>query len=163
LLLRDLGAATWLIGATLSLFTVPMVIFAPRGGRAAQTRGPITVISVSVTVAAACTVVYGFGPLWLLIVISGVHALADAFTLPSNQVGVALASPPDQLASGQGLLGATGLAVAGLAALGGAAAYEAFGRATVFTGTAVLMMVVLLLAPWRFAVDIRDQVVPDPA
>ena len=163
LLLRDLGAATWLIGATLSLFTVPMVLFAPRGGRAAQERGPITVISVSITVAAACTLVYGLGPLWLLIVISGVHALAYAYTLPSNQVGVALASPPDQLASGQGLLGATGLAVAGLAALGGAAVYEAYGRATVFTGTALLMMLFLALARWRFAVHVRDQATGEPA
>lgn len=156
LLLRDLGAATWLIGATLSLFTIPMVLFAPRGGRAAQSRGPVTVISVSITVAAACTLVYGFGPLWLLIAVSGVHALADAYTLPSNQVGVAMASPADQLATGQGLLGATGLAVAGLAALGGAAVYEAWGRATIFTATAVAMMVFLLLARWRFAVHQRQ-------
>jgi MFS family permease len=155
LLLRDLGAETWLIGLTLSLFTIPMIVFAPKGGALAQTKGPIRVVSVSVLVAAACTAAYGISPLWVLIAVSAVHATADAFTLPSNQVAVAIASPPGQVATGQGLLGATGLAVAGLAALGGAAVYEAFGRATVFTGTAVTMVAFLLLARWRWSVHAR--------
>ena len=127
-LLRDLGAETWLIGLTLSIFTIPMIVFAPKGGALAQRKGPIKVVSVSILVAAVCTSIYGFGPLWVLIVVSAIHATADAFTMPSNQVAVAIASPPDQVATGQGLLGATGLAVAGMAALGGAAVYEAFGR-----------------------------------
>ena len=33
-LLRDHGAETWLIGLTLSMFTLPMIFFAPIGGRA---------------------------------------------------------------------------------------------------------------------------------
>ena len=161
-LLRDLGSQTWLIGLTLSLFTIPMVVFAPRGGRLAQSKGPLAVMSVSIVVAAACTAVYGVGPLWLLIVASGVHAVADAYTMPGNQVAVAMASPPDQLATGQGLLGATGLAVAGVAALGGAAVYEAFGRTVVFGGTALLMLVFLAAARWRFAVHLRTDLRPDP-
>jgi MFS family permease len=152
-LLRDLGADTWLIGLTLSIFTVPMIIFAPRGGALAQTKGPIMVVSVSILVAAACTLTYGIGPLWLLIVVSGIHAVADAYTMPANQVAVAMASPPDQIATGQGLLGATGLAVAGLSAVGGAAVYDAFGRGAAFTGTAVLMVVLVGAARWRWNAD----------
>jgi MFS family permease len=121
------------------------------------------VVSVSILAAAGCIVVYGVGPLWVLIVASGVHAVADAYTMPGNQVAVAMASPPDQLATGQGLLGATGLAVAGVAALGGAAVYEAFGRTVVFTGTALLMLVFLAAARWRFAVHLRADSTPDPA
>ena len=155
ILLRDLGAETWLIGLTLSIFTIPMIVFAPKGGALAQRKGPIRVVSVSILVAAACTAVYGIGPLWVLIVASAVHATADAFTMPSNQVAVAIASPPDQVATGQGLLGATGLAVAGLAALGGAAAYEAFGRAAVFIGTATVMAALVLAARWRWSVHAR--------
>jgi DHA1 family multidrug resistance protein-like MFS transporter len=149
-LLRDLEAETWLIGLTLSIFTIPMIIFAPRGGALAQTKGPITVVCVSILVAAACTFTYGIGPLWLLIVVSGIHAVADAFTMPANQVAVAMASPPDQIATGQGLLGATGLAVAGLSAVGGAAVYDAFGRGAVFSGTAVLMVILVGAARWRW-------------
>jgi predicted MFS family arabinose efflux permease len=127
-----------------------MIIFAPRGGALAQTKGPITVVCVSILVAAACTFTYGIGPLWLLIVVSGIHAVADAFTMPANQVAVAMASPPDQIATGQGLLGATGLAVAGLSAVGGAAVYDAFGRGAVFSGTAVLMVILVGAARWRW-------------
>jgi len=155
-LLRDLGAETWLIGVTLSVFTIPMIVFAPKGGALAQRKGPIKVVSVSILVAAVCTTIYGIGPLWVLIAVSAVHATADAFTLPSNQVAVAIASPPDQVATGQGLLGATGLAVAGLAALGGAAVYEAFGRVAVFAGTGTIMVLFLLAARWRWSVHERD-------
>jgi DHA1 family multidrug resistance protein-like MFS transporter len=155
ILLSDLGAETWLIGLTLSLFTLPMVVFAPRGGAMAQARGPLRVVTVSILVAAACTAVYGIAPLWVVIAASGVHAVADAFTMPGNQVAVAVASPPDQIASGQGLLGATGLAVAGLAALVGAGLYDVFGRATVFTATGVTMVLFLALARWRWAVGSR--------
>lgn len=160
ILLRDLGAETWLIGLTLSVFTIPMILFAPRGGALAQRRGPISVVSVSITVAAVCTLLYGVSPLWVCIAVSAVHATADAFTLPGNQVAVAIASPPDQVATGQGLLGATGLAVAGLAALVGAAVYEAFGRAAIFGGTALLMVAFLLVARWRWSVHERR---PGPA
>ena len=157
-LLRDLGAATWLIGATLSIFTIPMIIFAPRGGALAQRRGPATVITVSITVAAVCTAIYGFAPLWLAIVVSGVHAISDGFTMPSNQVAVAIASPPDQLATGQGLLGATGLAVAAIASLAGSWVYDSMGRPQVFVGTAALMLVFVALARWRWHVGRREAI-----
>ena len=150
ILLRDQGAATWLIGVTLSLFTIPMIVFAPKGGALAQRIGPIRVVTYSITVAAIATCLYGFLPLWFLIVISGFHAIADAYTMPANQVAVAVSSPPDQLAAGQGLLGATGLAIAAASALIGAAVYDTFGRAAIFTGTGVLMLLCLGIARWRW-------------
>ncbi|CAB4623692.1 MAG: MFS transporter [Actinobacteria bacterium] len=150
ILLRDQGAATWLIGVTLSVFTIPMIVFAPMGGALAQRIGPIRVVTVSITVAAIATCLYGFLPLWLLIVVSGFHAIADAYTMPANQVAVAVSSPPDQLAAGQGLLGATGLAIAAASALIGSAVYDSYGRGSIFAGTAVLMMICLVLARWRW-------------
>ncbi|CAB4340285.1 unannotated protein [freshwater metagenome] len=150
ILLRDQGAATWLIGVTLSVFTIPMIVFAPMGGALAQRIGPIRVVTVSITVAAIATCLYGFLPLWLLVVISGIHAIADAYTMPANQVAVAVSSPPDQLAAGQGLLGATGLAIAAASALIGSAVYDSYGRGSIFAGTAVLMMICLVLARWRW-------------
>jgi len=150
ILLRDQDAETWLIGVTLSLFTIPMIVFAPKGGALAQRIGPIRVVTVSITVAAIATCLYGFVPLWFLIVISGFHAIADAYTMPANQVAVAVSTPPDQLAAGQGLLGATGLAIAAASALIGSAVYDVYGRGSIFAGTAVLMMVCLGLARWRW-------------
>ena len=65
-----------------------------------------------------CTFSYGVLPsLWMLLGVSIIHAVADSFTMPGNQVAAALAGPPEQASSAQGLLGATGLAAAGLAGL----------------------------------------------
>ncbi len=146
-LLRDHGAETWLIGLTLSLFTMPMIFFAPIGGRQAQARGPLRVVSVSLTVATICTFSYGVLPsLWMLLAVSIVHAVADSFTMPANQVVAALASPPEHLASAQGLLGATGLAAAGLTGLAAGFVYEEVGRVAVCAGTAAIMAGFLLIA-----------------
>jgi hypothetical protein len=70
--------------------------------------------------------------------------------MPGNQVAVAMSTPPEQLATGQGLLGATGLAVAGLAALGGSALYGSFGRFSVFTTTSALMLVFVVISRLRW-------------
>jgi MFS family permease len=146
-LLRDHGASTWLIGLTLSLFTVPMIFLAPLGGRMAQRRGPMRVAAVSITVATACTFSYGALPsLWMLLGVSLIHAFADSFTLPANQVAAAMAAPLEDASSGQGLLGATGLAAAGISGLLTGYVYEHLGRSALFTGTAAAMACFLALA-----------------
>ena len=48
--------------------------------------------------------------------------------MPSNQVAAALGSPPEHLSAAQGLLGATGLAAAGLTGLVAGFVYEEAGR-----------------------------------
>lgn len=149
-LLRDRGAETWLIGLTLSLFTVPMIFLAPVGGRTAQRRGPLRVVTVSLTVALVCTLSYGVLPtLALLLVVSVVHAVADSFTMPGNQVAAALASPPEHVSSAQGLLGATGLAAAGLTGLVAGFLYEEWGRLAVTATTAAVMAGFIGLGVWR--------------
>jgi MFS family permease len=146
-LLHDQGAETWLIGVTLSLFTVPMIFLAPIGGRTAQRRGPLRVVTVSLTVATLCTFSYGVLPgLWLLLAASVVHAVADSFTMPGNQVAIAMSSPPEQMSAAQGLLGATGLATAGLTGLVAGWLYEEAGRLAVSTTTAAVMVVFLAAA-----------------
>ena len=146
-LLRDRGAETWLIGVTLSLFTLPMIYFAPIGGRAAQRVGPMRVVSMSIGVAIACTFSYGVLPsLWLLLIVSIVHAVADSYTMPGNQVAVALAAPESQVASALGLLGATGLATAGLVGLAAGSVYQHAGRTVLFTATAGMMSLFLVIA-----------------
>lgn len=146
-LLRDRGAETWLIGLTLSLFTVPMIFLAPIGGRVAQRRGPMPVVTVSLAIAAACTLAYGILPsLWMLLAVSIVHAVADSFTMPSNQVAAALAGPPEQASSAQGLLGATGLAAAGLTGVVTGVLYEEQGRLAVSVTTTVVMVGFLVVA-----------------
>jgi DHA1 family multidrug resistance protein-like MFS transporter len=147
LLLRDRGAHTWLIGVTLSLFTVPMIVLAPVGGRVAQRRGPLRVVTVSVSVAAACTFFYGVLPsLWMLLAVSCVHAVADSFTMPGNQVSAALTGPPEYASSAQGLVGATGLAAAGITGVIAGSIYQQWGRLAVTTTTALIMAAFLIAA-----------------
>jgi MFS family permease len=156
-LLRDHGAETWLIGLTLSLFTLPMIFLAPIGGRAAQSRGPLRVVAVSLSVATVCTFSYGVLPsLWMLLAVSLLHAIADSFTMPSNQVAAALGSPPEHLSAAQGLLGATGLAAAGLTGLAAGFVYEEAGRFAVCGGTAALMVVFLTIALTLGRRDLAD-------
>lgn len=165
-LLRDQGAETWLIGLTLSLFTIPMIFLAPIGGRVAQRRGPMKVVTVSLSIAAACTFAYGVLPsLWLLLGVSIIHAIADSFTMPSNQVAAALAGPPEQASSSQGLLGATGLATAGITGLVAGALYEEWGRFAVTTTSAAVMVVFILAARALMAGPERDArpIAPSPA
>jgi MFS family permease len=147
LLLRDRGAATWLIGLTLSMFAAPMIFLAPIGGRLAQRRGPLRIVLLSLGVATACTFSYGVvDPVWLLLLISLVHAATDSFTMPGNQVAVALATPAHQLAAGQGLLGASGLATAGVVGLTAGWLYEHAGPFTLFTAASAWMVVCLGVA-----------------
>ncbi|MEM7140500.1 MAG: MFS transporter, partial [Actinomycetota bacterium] len=147
LLLDDNGAETWLIGVSLSLFTIPMIVLAPRGGRLAQERGHAPVVAVSIAVAAACTLAYGWIEiLWVLLAVSLLHAIADSFTMPANQVAVARASPPDQIAAGQGLFSAMGTLVSGIVAYAAGALYESEGPEWVYTSAAIAMVVFLVAA-----------------
>jgi MFS family permease len=141
LLLRDRGAETWLIGLTLSLFAAPVIFLAPIGGRLAQGRGPLRIVAACVGIAATCTFSYGvFKVLWVLLAISVVHSVADSFIMPGNQVAVALATPQHQLAAGQGLLGAAGLATAGVVGLVSGWTYQHAGPFAVFAGASAWML-----------------------
>jgi len=84
--------------------------------------------------------------LWMLLAVSALHAVADSFTMPGNQVAAAMASPPERASSAQGLLGATGLATAGVAGLAAGILYQLGGRIAVCTTTAGLMAVFVLAA-----------------
>jgi hypothetical protein len=61
-------------------------------------------------------------------------------------VAAALGSPPEHLSAAQGLLGATGLAAAGLTGLVTGFVYEEAGRVVVCTGTALVMTLFLVVA-----------------
>ena len=149
-LLDDNGAETWLVGLSLSLFTIPMIVLAPRGGRLAQQKGHASVVGWSIAVAAVCTLAYGWVDiLWVLLLVSLVHAIADAFTMPANQVAVATATPPEQLAAGQGLFSAVGTLVSGIVAYAAGALYEAEGPKLLFTSASIAMVVFLALSLLR--------------
>lgn len=156
-LLTDLGAGSLFVGITLSLFTLPMVVLAPIGGREAQRRGPLVVARAGVLLAVVCMLGYGIaaeaagevgdGPAVIALVVvvglSLVHAVADSFTMPANQVAIAISSPPGQIAAGQGLFGATGLLVAAIVAGAAGVLYDAAGPLVVMSLAALVMVAML--------------------
>ncbi len=143
-LLDDLGASTLLIALSISLFALPMIPLAPLGGKYAQRRGPIRVMAVTIMGAVGCMFVYGFVELvWVLIAVSAAHAMFDAFTMPAGQLSVALSAPTEQAAAAQGLYGAVGLVVSGMAAVATGAVYDAWGPEVLYTGSSVVMVIAL--------------------
>ena len=143
-LLDDLGASTLVIALSIALFALPMIPLAPIGGKIAQQRGPMRVMPFSIMGAVACMMVYGYVDfLWVLIGISAAHAIFDAFTMPAGQLAVALSAPREQAAAAQGLFGALGLVIAGIAALATGAVYENWGAEALFTGSSIVMVVAL--------------------
>ncbi len=148
--LSDRGASQMFIGLTMSAFAAPMILIAPWAGKLAQDKGSLRVATASISVAIACMLIYGvIDNLWLLCVPLAVHAIADAFTMPANQISVGRASPEDAIAAGQGLYGATGLAVAALSAIVSGALYQTLGAVGLWWISAFIMAVFLAFAWWR--------------
>ena len=143
-LLDDLGASTLVIALSISLFALPMIPLAPYGGKKAHQRGPMRVMPFSIMGAVACMFVYGYVEfVWVLIAVSAAHAVFDAFTMPAGQLAIALSAPTEQAAAAQGLYGALGLIIAGIAALATGAIYENWGAEALFTGSSIVMVVAL--------------------
>jgi len=145
-LLHDKGASQLFIGATLSIFSLPMLFIPPFAGRLAQRRGAMRVAAMGISAAVPCMLVYGVqDSLIVLAVVVAVHSIFDSFTMPSLQLGMAHASPAAHLASGQGLMGATGQLTAALTAVLSGWLYGSYGPALLF-GISAAAMTLLLVA-----------------
>jgi predicted MFS family arabinose efflux permease len=80
--------------------------------------------------------------------------------MPSLQIGIALSSPREHLASGQGLVGAAGQLTAALTALVSGVVYGAWGPEALFGGGAAIMTVLLAVGLYEGASLLRSA---DPA
>lgn len=148
--LDDLGASQRYIALTLTLFAIPMLVVPIYGGRLAQRLGPLRVTAWSLGAAVPFMTLYGgMTDLTALGVLCVVHAIADSFTMPSLQLGIAQASPRRHLASGQGLVGATGQAVAAVTAIASGSVYQFQGAAVLFSGSAAVMLALLVAGLWQ--------------
>ncbi len=148
--MSDLGADLLFISLTLSLFSIPMIIIAPIAGDYAQRIGPLNVAIVSIGIAIVCMVTYGFiTSIWLLCIPLAIHAIADAFTMPASQLAVTQASGEDAIAAGQGLFGATGMAVGAITAALAGYLYNELGAGGLWWISAMLMVLLMVFAWWR--------------
>jgi predicted MFS family arabinose efflux permease len=159
--LTDLGATTLFIGVSLTLFALPMAVFAGRAGRLAEREGPRRVGMVGLAGAVPFIALYGLVAVpWVIGCIAFVQSFFDSVVVPSSQAQVAHAAPREHIAAGQGLLDGTGMLLSAVTALVAAPVYEQWGRAAVWFGLAACVAVCAVAAAPR---PIRTRETRSPA
>jgi len=144
--LQDRGATTIFVGVSLTLYGIPYVLWAPKGGALADRLGPVRSATIGMIIVVPATALYGL--LAAPLVITGValiEAIGNATAVPGAQTAMARSCPPERLAAGQGLSGSISLLAAGAAAGIAAPVYEAAGP-EVLMGSAALLMALLVVA-----------------
>ncbi len=126
--LTDRGATTLLIGFGLTLYGLPFVLAAPRGGRLADRLGPVRSTTIGMLIVVPATAIYGLlaAPL-VITAIALLEAVGNATAVPGAQTAMARSCPRERLTAGQGLSGAVSMLGAGFAAVVAAPIYEAVG------------------------------------
>jgi MFS family permease len=144
LVLDDLHASDLIANLGITLFAVPMVLFASIGGRLAQSVGPFRLGTFGLLVGAGAMFAYGHAPSGgIMLAISLVHATNDGFTVSSCGVAVGLVVQGERQASAQGLLGGVETLTAGVAATAIGQIYQHFGRTVAYTSCAVTMLALI--------------------
>jgi MFS family permease len=144
--LRDLGTADTGVAITLSLFGLPYVFLTSFGGRLADRHGPQRVATIALIASVPAVAALGFAQTAAAIAIIGViRSTIDTVSTPAGITAMARASPPDRVATGQGLYGAVSYSMSGVAAIASAPIYEAHGARTLWLIVAGTM---LLLIGW---------------
>ncbi|HEY0519917.1 MAG TPA: MFS transporter [Ilumatobacteraceae bacterium] len=145
LVLDDLHASDLIANLGITLFAVPMVLFASIGGRLAQSIGPFRLGTFGLLVGTAAMFAYGHAPTGgVMLAFSLVHATNDGFTVSSCGVAVGLVVPGERQASAQGLLGGIQTLTAGITATVIGQIYEHYGRTVAYTTCAVSMLTLVV-------------------
>jgi len=150
--MTDIGAETWFIGLSLSLYGIPFALTAPIAGRFADRMGPLRVIPISVAVIVPLTVIYGqLTTPGLVMTLAMAEAVANGAAMPAGQALMASATADGERATGQGLAAAAGQISAGVAALVSAPLYASSGPGATY---AVVAVAVLVMAAIGMAVGL---------
>ena len=147
-MMDDMKAPTWVANLGISLFALPMIFLAPRGGRLTQKVGPFKASMTGLSIGAVCLVMYG--TLWSpypMLAIGIIHGVVDGLTITGGSAAVALVAPRERLASAQGLYGGLQTLTGGIAAVLAGTAYGIIGRAT-FIWCAVAMLLFIAIGSW---------------
>ena len=147
LMMKDLGAPTWMANTGVTLFVLPMVFMAPYGGRFVQRIGPFRAGGFGMLFGAVCMGLYGaLSVPWLLMAVFFLHTLNDGMTVTGAGVAVGMVAPTERQAGAQGLLGGAQTLTGGVSASFAGLSYEVFGRTTTFAIAAVMMTLLIVVA-----------------
>jgi sugar phosphate permease len=147
--LTDLGASDTVVGLSLAAYALPFVLLSRRGGRLADSAGPVRVAFLGLLVVAPLTATYGWfshpiGP----IAVGVVEAAAQAAAAPAALGLIARGAPVGRASAAQGLVGACNQLVAAVVAIVATWGYGITSPGTLFTVAGVLLLSIGLGARW---------------
>lgn len=149
LVLDEIGASDLVANVGITVFALPMLFLAPRGGRMAQRVGPFRVGTFGLLGGAGFMALYGFMPSGILMVaVALAHSVSDGLTVSSTSIAASMVIPVERQAGAQGLLGGVQTLAGGVVAFAAGIVYEAFGRAVAYIACALTMIGVTLLGAW---------------
>lgn len=152
--LDDLGAEEWLIGLSLTTYSVPFVLLASAGGRLADRRGAIRTAATGLCFVAPLTATYGLFSVPAIPIALGVaEAIAQAAANPAAWAALAAAAPAGRETAAQGLAGALLVGMNAVVALAASVAYGAIGPRALFI-IAGGSIAVLGYITWRLSLTV---------
>ena len=148
LMMDDMNAPSWVANLGISMFALPMIFLAPRGGRLTQKYGPFRASITGLTLGAFILTMYGTLPSPYPMLGFGIlHGIIDGLTVTGGSASVALVAPQNRLASAQGLYGGLQTLTGGVAAAVAGVAYGIIGRST-FLVCAGVMLALIATGAW---------------
>ena len=146
MMMDDLEAPSWMANLGITLFSLPMIVLGPYGGRLSQRLGPYRMGAVGMLLGAFFMCCYGLLPNpSLMMAVFFFHVVNDGLTVTSTGIAVGMAAPPERQAGAQGLLGGVQTLMGGLAASLAGWNYDNFGRGVTFCVSGGLMVVLVVL------------------
>lgn len=162
--MRDLESSRWMASVGITIFAMPLVLFAAAGGRLAQRIGPFLLATVGLGVAVVAMGFYGQVPTAMAMwVVAFVQSISDGLTMAAVSIGVGLVVPAGRQAGAQGMLGGVQVLAAAASATVAGFVYEYFGRGAAYGvgGVAVAALtitgIVLLGSSYRLTDASRSQ------
>ena len=147
--LVDLGAATWEVGLSFTLFAIPLGALAPVAGAWAQRTGGLRLCVGGLLGSAAAGVLLAmFNSVWSLVAVSMLMGIGAGLGYTAGLYAYSQTVTDDRQASSQGLMGATEVLLGGITAVLGAWLYDISGRGLVWTVIPTLMALTLAGGLW---------------
>lgn len=149
-MLEDDGARPTTVGLAFTVFAIPIVIVSARAGRTADRLGPPRVAIAGMAISAAATATYGFIPnVWLLIALMTVVGVADGYGFIAGQVLISRSVAEHRQAGALGLMGASEVLGAAIAAIPAAWLYGETGKELTWIVVSMSALILLTIGALR--------------